>query len=180
MEIPVSPPLGEEIFNPRQWTPTESRLHYLQDRMSSNDKPENRIAFEERVQMVFDGLIRSELNHHQRETVRISSRMIQKEFKFMTAEERENTASVTTRDISDTLIAGNTAEAIHQSLTMASGLRVAVRRLNEAVDRYFVPVTYALVGSQLKEAGENSPLRHLDINTLQMIAAACTVWVEGG
>ena len=159
------------------WVPTQSSLHEEGfDLLPQESKPKNRLAFEEKVWMAFDGFIKSEeidaLN-----TVRVSSRLTQ--VKNMTAEQRQRTGSVYTRSIFDALVNGNTVEGIQLSLELARGLRVSIAKLHEAVDLYFEPVALALAMSQHQRLGGNSLFYQLDIHTLRMIAVICkTGWME--
>ncbi len=168
--------LVPEETRPRPWVPTTTTTATAV--LPTARKPANRVAFEEKVQTVLDGLVRSERYIDRTHTVRVSSRVMQMEHWDMTEELRSATGSISTIHISEALIVGNTLEGIQLSLEMARGLRVSVGKLNEAVDHYFVPAMLAIAMSHHRRLGRgeegesprSSPLFQLDISTLQMIA----------
>ena len=161
---------------PVPWAPTHSRqfgydFGKTDSVLPRDQKPGNRIAFEERVEMVLTGFITKD-NSHSPAGMRISTR-------FKPNDDTPwASGTIFTGDIVSSLFRGNTMEAIQKSLEMARGLRASVNELNRAVCMYFEPMTLALVMSQHKRLGVRSYLRSFDDNTIRIIGAFCMEWID--
>jgi hypothetical protein len=173
--------LAPEETRPVPWVPNHSQTSTIglfpKSTIPRNEKPGNRIAFEEHVEMAFYGFITSELQDDLR-GIRVSSRTTQKDIVKMTLQEKEATGTIMTHQIITALYDGDTLEAIQKSLEMARGLRASVKKLNQAVCMYFEPMTLSLAMSQHGRLGERSLLSRLDYNTIRNIGALCMEWID--
>ena len=167
---------------PVPWAPTYSRqfgfdFGRTNSVLPRDQKPGNRIAFEERVEMVFAGFITKD-NSRSPAGMRISTRFMLPPKSTEETPETWTSGTIFTGDIISCLFRGNTVEAIQKSLEMARGLRASAHKLNEAVCMYFEPMTLALVMSQHKRLGARSCLHSLDDNTLRIIGTFFMEWID--
>jgi hypothetical protein len=174
--------LTAEETRPMPWIPNHHKYNYRiryepSSLLPRDQKPGNRIAFEERVEMAFFGHL---INDYEARLngIRVSSRMVQTRLRKMTQQQKEATGTILTSDIVIALCAGDTVEAIQKSLEMARGLRASVKKLNEAICLYAEPMTLALAMSQHSRLGEKSLLNWLDQNTIRTIGAMCMEWFD--